>query len=165
MGGCGVPTVVRSATTAFCEGCHSRARRRHSQPAGVPPHPGTTPRAAAMRVATEERLVRADPGSTIDLVVDVVNTGDLIDGITAHLIGLPEGRTTVEPKVLPLFPDAQGQIRLSVDVPSTQPAGLHPLTVEVVSHGGGTPTQHVDVELSVSARPAIRLTASPRTVR
>lgn len=118
-----------------------------------------------MRVATEQRVVQAEPGSTVDLVVDVVNTGDLIDGITAQLIGLPGATTTVEPKVLPLFPGAQGQITLTVEVPPTQPAGSHPITVEVVSHGAGAVSQHVDVDLSVSARPGVRLGRTPHTVR
>lgn len=118
-----------------------------------------------MRVATEHRVVRVEPGASVDLVVDVVNTGDLIDGITAQLIGLPGATTTVEPKVLPLFPAAQGQIRLTVEVPATQPAGSHPVTVEVVSHGAGEVTQHVDVDLSVSARPGVRLGRTPQTVR
>jgi len=118
-----------------------------------------------VRVATEQRVVMAEPGSTVDLVVDVVNTGDLIDGITAQLIGLPGAVVEVEPKVLPLFPSAQGQLRLSVEVPATQPAGSHPVTIEVVSHGAGEVAQHVDVDLSVSARPAVRLGRTPHTVR
>ncbi|SDD79876.1 carboxypeptidase-like regulatory domain-containing protein [Nocardioides lianchengensis] len=118
-----------------------------------------------MRVATEHRVVPAEPGSTIELVVDVVNTSDLIDGVTANLIGLPAAQVEVEPKVLPLFPSAQGQITLAVEVPSTQPAGSHPITVEVVSHGAGAVTQHVDIDLSVSARPAVRLGRTPHTVR
>lgn len=118
-----------------------------------------------MRVATQQRVVMAEPGSTIDLVVDVVNTGDLIDGVTANLIGLPGAIVDVEPKVLPLFPSAQGQITLTVQVPATQPAGSHPVTVEVVSHGAGEVAQHVDVDLSVSARPAVRLGRTPHTVR
>jgi 5-hydroxyisourate hydrolase-like protein (transthyretin family) len=118
-----------------------------------------------MRVATEHRLVSAEPGQTVDVRVDVVNTGELIEGVTARLIGLPQGQITVEPQLLPLFPDAQGQITLSVGVPTSLPAGLHPLTIEVVSHGSGSPTQHVDVDLSVSARPDVRLSTSPQTVR
>ncbi|MEI5671612.1 MULTISPECIES: carboxypeptidase-like regulatory domain-containing protein [unclassified Nocardioides] len=118
-----------------------------------------------MRVATEDRVVQAEPGTTVELVVDVVNTSDLIDGITAQLIGLPDATVVVEPQLLPLFPGAQGQIRLTIEVPATQPAGSHPLTVEVVSHGAGSVSQHVDVDLSVSARPAVRLGRTPHTVR
>lgn len=118
-----------------------------------------------MRVATEHRLVQADPGQTVEIRVDVVNTGELIEGVTAHLIGLPDGQIAVEPQLLPLFPDAQGQITITIGVPTHQPAGLHPLTIAVVSHGAGSPTQHVDVDLSVSARPDVRLTADPETMR
>lgn len=118
-----------------------------------------------MRVATLERVVQAEPGSTVELVVDVVNTSALIDGVTAHLVGLPDAKVSCEPQLLPLFPDSSGQLRLSVEVPSTQPAGLHPLTIEIVSHGSGAATQHVDVDLSVSARPAVSVTSSPSLVR
>lgn len=118
-----------------------------------------------MRVATEHKLVAAAPGETVAVRVDVVNTGELIEGVTAHVIGLPDGQISVEPQLLPLFPDAQGQITLSIGVPKHQPAGLHPLTIAVVSHGAGSPTQHVDVDLSVSARPDVRITADPQAVR
>ncbi len=118
-----------------------------------------------VRVATEHRLITAEPGGTVDVRVEVVNTGDLIDGVTARLIGLPDGHVAVEPQLLPLFPDAQGEITVSIGVPSTQPAGMHPLTIEVVSHGSASPTQHVDIDLSVSARPDVRLSTSPQTVR
>lgn len=118
-----------------------------------------------MRVATEHRLVTANPGDTVEVRVDVVNTGDLIEGVTAHLIGLPDGQIAVEPQLLPLFPDSQGQITLSIGVPTHQPAGMHPLTIAVVSHGSGSPTQHVDIDLSVSARPGIKMSPDPQAIR
>ena len=118
-----------------------------------------------MRVATEHQLVHAAPGETVDVRLDVVNTGELIEGVTAHVIGLPDGQISVEPQLLPLFPDAQGQITLSIGVPTHQPAGMHPLTIAVVSHGSGSPTQHVDVDLSVSARPDVRMSTDPQAIR
>ncbi|GAA4711872.1 carboxypeptidase-like regulatory domain-containing protein [Nocardioides conyzicola] len=118
-----------------------------------------------MRVATEHRLVTSHPGETVEVRVDVVNTGELIEGVTAHVIGLPDGQISVEPQLLPLFPDAQGQITLSIGVPNHQPAGMHPLTIAVVSHGSGSPTQHVDIDLSVSARPGIKMSPEPQTIR
>jgi hypothetical protein len=118
-----------------------------------------------VRVATEHRLVTANPGETVEVRVDVVNTGELIEGVTAHLIGLPDGQISVEPQLLPLFPDSQGQITLTVGVPTHQPAGMHPLTIAVVSHGSGSPTQHVDIDLSVSARPGIKISPDPQAVR
>ena len=55
--------------------------------------------------------------------------------------------------MLPLFPDASGQVKLALAVPRTHPAGRHPLTVEVVSHGAGNPSQFLDVDLDVAAAP------------
>jgi hypothetical protein len=118
-----------------------------------------------VRVATEHRLVTANPGETVEVRVDVVNTGELIEGVTAHLIGLPDGQIAVEPQLLPLFPDSQGQITLTVGVPTHQPAGMHPLTIAVVSHGSGSPTQHIDLDLSVSARPGIKISPDPQAIR
>jgi hypothetical protein len=118
-----------------------------------------------MRVATEHRVVAAAPGTTIEVVVDVVNTGDRIDGVTARLVGLGDAPVRVEPQVLPLFPGATGQLTVTADVPTSQPAGLHALSVEVVSHVSGDTTEHLDLDLSVSARPAVHLSRSPAVVR
>ncbi|GAA5156656.1 hypothetical protein GCM10023340_45090 [Nocardioides marinquilinus] len=118
-----------------------------------------------MRLATEHRVVQVEPGSTVAIEVDVVNNADLIDGISAHLIGLPDATVVSEPRLLPLFPGANGRITLQVTVPSTLTAGSHPITVEAVSHGTGAPTQHLDLDLSVSARPAVKLHRSPATLR
>jgi hypothetical protein len=118
-----------------------------------------------MRLATEHRVVQVEPGSTVAIEVDVVNNADLIDGISAHLIGLPDATVVCEPRLLPLFPGASGRITLQVSVPGTLTAGSHPITVEAVSHGTGAPTQHLDLDLSVSARPAVKLHRTPATLR
>lgn len=118
-----------------------------------------------MRVATEHRTLIADPGASVDVVVDVVNTGDLIDGVTARVVGLEAAVVRAEPEVLPLFPGANGQITLTIELPASQPAGLHPVTVEVISHVSGTTRRHLDLELSVAAQPGLRLSRQPSLVR
>lgn len=118
-----------------------------------------------MRVATDTRLLEVDPGATAAVVVEVVNTGEVIDGITARIIGIADQFVTAQPALLPLFPEASGQVTLSLAVPATHPAGRHPLTVEVVSHGARLPSQFLDVDMDVSARPALRLAATPRVLR
>jgi hypothetical protein len=118
-----------------------------------------------MRVAADTRELTVDPGATTAVVVDVVNTGQVIDGVSARVIGLPEPCVTTQPRLLPLFPEAGGQLTLSLAVPPTHPAGRHPLTVEVVSHGARVPSQFVDLDLTVAARPRLRMTASPRVMR
>ncbi|MEO9202944.1 MAG: carboxypeptidase regulatory-like domain-containing protein, partial [Mycobacterium sp.] len=64
-----------------------------------------------------------------------------------------------------LFPDASGQITLAIDLPSTFPAGDHPLTVEVASRQPGTPLEYVNVDVTVPRAPAIELTSRPQMVR
>lgn len=97
--------------------------------------------------------------------IDVVNSGQVIDGVSARVIGLPEHCVDAQPALLPLFPDTSGRLTISLAVPPTLPAGRHPLTVEVVSHGAQLPSQFLDVDLDVSSRPAMGLAAQPRIIR
>ena len=90
-----------------------------------------------MRVSAGSTLVDLAPGSSTDVDVDVVNTGSLIDGVTARVIGLPEQQVTTHPPVLALFPESVGRLTLSLELPSAYPAGRHPLTVEVFSAKDG----------------------------
>ena len=118
-----------------------------------------------MRVASDTRELAVAPGSTAAVVVDVVNTGEVIDGVSARVIGLPDEWVNSQPALLPLFPDATGQVTLSLAVPPTLPAGRHPLTVEIVSHGARLPSQYLDVDLDVAPRPGLTMAAQPRTIR
>ncbi|MEO6885018.1 MAG: carboxypeptidase-like regulatory domain-containing protein [Jatrophihabitantaceae bacterium] len=106
-----------------------------------------------------------DPGSTAVVVLDVVNNDQVIDGITARVIGLADECVTAHPALLPLFPDSSGQVTLSLAIPQNHPAGRHPLIVEVVSHGAQAPPQFLDLDMNVSARPGLQLGAIPRVIR
>ncbi|HEY7813724.1 MAG TPA: carboxypeptidase-like regulatory domain-containing protein [Nakamurella sp.] len=118
-----------------------------------------------MRVSAGSTLVDLAPGSSTDVDVDVVNTGSLIDGVTARVIGLPEQQVTTHPPVLALFPDSVGRLTLNLELPSAYPAGRHPLTVEVFSRQEGVPTEYVDLDLVVPTRPDFRLTVRPEVAR
>jgi hypothetical protein len=116
-------------------------------------------------VSSDTQLVEVDPGATATVVVEVVNTGDIIDGISARIVGLPAQAVNAEPALLPLFPDTSGQVRLTVDVPRTLSAGRHALGIEVVSHGARLPSQYLDLDLDVAPRPALAAGARPRMIR
>jgi hypothetical protein len=118
-----------------------------------------------VRVTADTRQLEVDPGSRAVVGVDVVNTGAVIDGVSTRVIGLPEQYITAQPALLPLFPDASGRVTLSLDVPPTLPAGRHPLSVEVVSHGAKVPSQFVDLDLDVRSRPRLTMAARPRLAR
>lgn len=118
-----------------------------------------------MRVATDTRHLEVEPGDSTSVVVEVVNTDDIIDGVSAHIIGLPDTYVSASPAMLPLFPDTAGKVTLGLAVPTSHPAGRHPLTVQVVSHGTQKPPSYVDIDLDVAARPGMRMTVRPKLVR
>lgn len=118
-----------------------------------------------MRVTADTALLDVAPGDSGEVTLEVVNTGEVIEGVTARVIGIPEQHVVARPAVLPLFPDASGRLTLTLGLPTTYPAGRHPLTVEVSSRSAtGAPT-HVDVDLNVPARPGLALAARPELVR
>jgi hypothetical protein len=117
-----------------------------------------------MQLSTPQREIAADPGSVSRILVKVVNTGTIIDGLSARLVGADGAEVHAEPAMLPLFPEAEGEFELTVRLPEAQPAGRHPLTVEVVSHTTGA-VQHADVDLDVAARPLLGVVREPRMVR
>lgn len=118
-----------------------------------------------MRVTAGTTLVDLAPGSSADVEVDVVNTGRVIDGVTARVIGLTGGHVTTHPPVLALFPESAGRLTLSLELPSAYPAGRHPLTVEVFSRQDEVPAEYVDLDLLVPTRPDFRLAVRPEVVR
>jgi len=118
-----------------------------------------------MRVVADSRHLAVEPGKSTAVVLDVVNTEDVIDGVSANVIGIPRECVTAQPALLPLFPDTSGTVTLALSVPTTHPAGRHPLTIEVVSHGTLRAPHYLDVDLDVTARPGLRLEAQPKMVR
>ena len=76
----------------------------------------------------------------------------MIDGVTARVVGLAERHVTTRPPVLPLFPDSAGQLTVTLGLPSSFPAGRHPMTVEVQSRQPNTGPAYVDLDLVVPHR-------------
>jgi hypothetical protein len=118
-----------------------------------------------MRVVADSELLEVEPGSSTSVVVEVVNTGSVIDGVSARVLGISEYFVKADPQLLPLFPEASGQVTLNLDVPPSHPAGRHHLTVEVTSHGTTEPSSFIDLDMDVAARPDFDMAASPRVVR
>ncbi len=118
-----------------------------------------------MRVATDNESLLVEPGGIATVTLDIRNTGDVIDGVSARVIGLSEEYVRTTPQLLPLFPEANGQIQVNLAVPATLHAGRHPLTIEIVSHGAKLPSQYLDVDVDVIPRPGFTVTSQPRTIR
>ncbi|MHB1491861.1 MAG: carboxypeptidase regulatory-like domain-containing protein, partial [Cellulomonas sp.] len=118
-----------------------------------------------MRVVSGVDVLEVAPGGSGEILLDVVNTGTVIDGVRAHVIGLPVEHATSRPSVLALFPDATGQLVVRLDLPTSFPAGRHPITVEVVGQAGVAGAVHHDVDLVVGTRPQLSISAAPTVVR
>lgn len=118
-----------------------------------------------MRATSLTSRLNVRPGSSAELLLDVVNTGTVIDGVTARVIGIPDGYASAKPNVLPLFPDAAGQIRMQIGLPPSFPAGTHPMTVELLSRQPDTPPEYVNVDIDVPQSPKFGVQARPEVVR
>lgn len=118
-----------------------------------------------MRVLSGVDVLEVPPGGSGEIPIDVVNTGTVIDGVSAQVLGLPAEHTSSRPSVLALFPDATGQLVVRLDLPSSFPAGTHPITVQVTGEAGTAGAAHHDVDVVVATRPELALTAAPTTIR
>jgi hypothetical protein len=118
-----------------------------------------------VRVVADSRHLEIEPGKNAAVVLEVVNTEGVIDGVSARVIGMPQECVSAKPELLPLFPDTVGTVTLDLAVPTTHPAGRHPVTVEVISHGTSRPPEYLDLDLDVAARPGIRIESKPKLIR
>jgi hypothetical protein len=118
-----------------------------------------------VRVNADIAQLDIAPGSQGDVTLNVVNTGTVIDGITARVVGLADEHVTARPTVLPLFPDSAGQLTLTLGLPQSFPAGRHPMTVEVLSRQPDSYPAYVNLDLIVPRSPALGLASRPELIR
>ena len=118
-----------------------------------------------MRVTAGSTLIDLDPGSSAAVDLDVINTGPVIDGITARVIGLPARQVSTSPPVLALFPESTGRLTVNLGVPAAFPAGRHPVTVEIHSRQDGIGPEYLDLDLMVPTRAEHILAVRPQVVR
>jgi hypothetical protein len=118
-----------------------------------------------VRISTEHYELETAPGAAASFVVNVVNTADVIDGITARIIGQLDESIVCQPALLPLFPDAAGQFTITVNTPRHLPAGRHPIVVEIASHGAQVAPQYLELYLNVLPRPQLQLTSQPKVAK
>ncbi len=116
-----------------------------------------------MRVSSDTDELRMAPGGGSAVVLEILNTGTVIDGVRARALGLPDHVVTSEPSSLSLFPDARGSLSLRFDLPRDFPAGRHPLVLEVA--GTADAAEHLDLDLVVEPHPALALEVHPSVAR
>ncbi|UJP41043.1 carboxypeptidase-like regulatory domain-containing protein [Cellulomonas palmilytica] len=118
-----------------------------------------------MRVSSTVERLDVAPGGTGVVPLEVVNTSEVIESLSVRALGVPEASVRVEPDALALFPDAAGEVRLTVGLPGSFPAGTYPVTFVVAGRAPGAREAFHDVDLVVPPNPHVRLDATPTLVR
>ena len=133
-----------------------------------------------MRASLLVGRVTLEPGRRVPLGIEVTNTTDVIDGVSAALqsgIDDPaEGAEAAEiigldvrsrPGLLPLFPDGTGVVTLELVASATFPAGTHTMYVVVRSsvHLDERVVLPVEVEVVPAPRATLRTEPAVRTGR
>jgi len=118
-----------------------------------------------MRVTCDVVTLDVPPGDSGSLPLTVVNTSNVIESVTVSVVGIDPALLSSEPASLPLFPDATGELTVTVALPDAYPAGRYPVTLVVLGVAPGAVPAHHELELVVPERPAVRLEAAPRIVR
>ena len=114
-----------------------------------------------MRVSVGSRRVEVVPGQPANVVLDVVNTDAVIDGVVARVVGIDPSYVLSSPRQLPLFPDSEGRLTLTLSLPLTFPAGRTPVVVEVGSTVVQDNVQRIDLDLVVAPREGLVLGVTP----
>ena len=73
------------------------------------------------------------PGQPTRIEIEVTNTADVIDGVTAIVDGINPDWVRLERPMLSLFPEASEKLVLVFDVPTSCPAGDYLIVVRIVS--------------------------------
>lgn len=86
-----------------------------------------------MKTGVTQTHVNAIPGLSTRVDVDVTNTSNVIDGITAIVDGINPDWVRLERPMISLFPEATERLTVVFDIPRSCPAGDYLVVVRVVS--------------------------------
>jgi hypothetical protein len=117
-----------------------------------------------VRTTLASTRLRVRPGTPTSLDVEVVNTSDVIDGVSATVLGLDAAWVQMSPPVLTLFPESVGRFTLLFDLPTVCPAGDSMLLLRISSTVD--PSRHAehDVWLTVDPVESATLALRPSVV-
>ncbi len=104
------------------------------------------------------------PGTAGRVQIDITNTTDVIDGVTAIVDGINPDWVRLERPVVSLFPDSTDRIGLVLDIPADCPAGDYLVIVRIVSTIDADRETAHDFWLTVPPRPALALDLRPSIV-
>jgi hypothetical protein len=123
-----------------------------------------------MRASANTDAVTATPAGAAELTLAVQNTAPVIDALVVVPVGFrsrDDGKPILvaRPTVLALFPDAEGTIEVTLELPPNFPAGEHRVALDVASQNRLQPAQRVPFLLTVPPRPELAASVRPERVR
>lgn len=117
-----------------------------------------------MRVELRTPFIETRPKETCRVVLAVQNTSDVIDDVTAHVVGFAPSAVRHEPSRLPLFPGAEGTISLVIRIPPSFPAGDQVIPIEIRSTIHPDEVVTVDLHLAVAVDDDVSIDVRPRSL-
>ena len=104
------------------------------------------------------------PGNQSTVSIEIVNTAEVIDGVTAIVDGINPDWIRLERPVLSLFPEATDHLDLVLDIPTSCPAGDYLVVVRIVSTVDPERQSVHDFWLTVEAQPGLEIELRPSIV-
>lgn len=117
-----------------------------------------------MRTAVGAGPVTLPPGQPAQVPVEVTNTLEVIDGVTAFVDMGPGLTAAAEPALLPLFPDGTGVITLTLTASRSFPTGSYEVPVELRSSADPSHRLVEHIRVVVPPVPAATITAVPTAI-
>ena len=121
----------------------------------------------SFRFSSQPGPLRVDPGSQVQITLEITNDGDTVERYTPEMLGSLREWCTAEPGYISLFPGTSGEIAIYVAPPRewTTKAGPTMLGVRVVP--AADPGTSETLEISINVHPFVGLegTLVPTTSR
>src|SRR5918994_1049954 len=86
-----------------------------------------------MKTALAESHYLATPGQPARIEIEVTNTAEVIDGVTAIVDGINPDWVRLQRPVMSLFPDSSDRLVVVFDTPGASPAGDYLIVVRILS--------------------------------
>jgi hypothetical protein len=117
-----------------------------------------------MELSVVTGQVTLEPETSGEVLVEVVNTEDVIDALDVGLGGIPGASIWIDSATPTLFPGERRRLALRVRLPPQVPAGRHRAAVEICGVSTGR-RRSVDLDVDVPPRPALAAGAHPAVRR
>jgi hypothetical protein len=116
--------------------------------------------ARLLRVELSSSAVDLEPGAPVSLTVRIVNTSQIVERYAVTVVGPAERWSTVVPAELPLMPDTEGTVEVTMTAPAEHapPAGTAVVGIKVSStRTGASWVEELEVRVSPVARATLAL--------